>query len=509
MLRWFRAFIRIACFALIGALVAPAALAARLEIIEGERFDEQTSGSIDVDSGLGNNLRNDTEIICNVMLEGDIEDGDLERLKQALGTLKRKHPDKTPRLCLSSPGGSYSEGLAIARHLIEEAVGTAVPAGAGCYSACSVIFMGGSFPWKGEINRFLHVGGDVGFHAPFIPSLPDRRYSEAELRLYFDGGVSSITELMKIGVGNEVKRFPPELLAEMLQQGPSQLFAIDTVGKAIRFRVSLYGASAPPAVDERSLCNACVNMKYGAYERYGAGGDSDLCKSPGRIERRRHPKGLRIVYEVAPRGGSCQIDVAQDGLTVTGWMYQPDLQGEWWEGLELSYWFLYPPNTPLAALSRRTSAPTAASSAPAPARAPGSRPSEGSADEREAALRRLADFVVVDYLGHGIAEHGNRPELYAPQVAYYAKGTITREAVMADKRAYYAKWPRRTYKLVPGSLSAARGPGDSLDITFRFEFQVSDAKRSVRGTGATTLGVVKAGEGFLIVRENGGVLSRR
>ena len=59
---------------------------------------------------------------------------------------------------------------------------------------------------------------------------------------------------MQLGVGNEVKRFPPELLAEMLEKGPNQVFSIDTVGKAIRFRVHLYGARANPTIDKRAFC---------------------------------------------------------------------------------------------------------------------------------------------------------------------------------------------------------------------------------------------------------------
>src|SRR5688572_13446776 len=64
---------------LLAPAVAHEASAARIEVIQLERFDNQHNGSIDVDSGVGHNLRQDASIECNVLLSGVIEVGDLER----------------------------------------------------------------------------------------------------------------------------------------------------------------------------------------------------------------------------------------------------------------------------------------------------------------------------------------------------------------------------------------------------------------------------------------------
>jgi hypothetical protein len=322
------------------------------------------------------------------------------------------------------------------------------------------------------------------------------------MKAAFDEGVRAISALMKLGVGSPLKRFPPELLDELLQKGPAEVFEIDTIGKAIRLRVHLYGIANLPVVSETTLCNVCVNMNYGAHEIYGRGAANDLCASPGQTERRRNAKGMRFVFEVAPRGGSCIIDVAMERATVHGWMYQREERDQWSDGLELAYWFLLPPNTRLADLSG--GAP--ATARPAPSQAPPAR--KDQAPSREDLIRRIVNFVGVDYLGHGLLNHESRAELYGPQVVYFEKGTLSRDQVMADKKAYYARWPKRKYELVANSLTTQSGAGDSLDVTFRYVFEVADAKRTVTGIGTTTIGLVSRGGRLLIVRETGQVLQR-
>src|SRR5262245_30641935 len=92
----------------------------------------------------------------------------------------------SPVLCLNSPGGNFMEGLRIAKYLLTVAadheVTTYVENGAACYSACALIFLAGRFNDRGGETypaRFLHVGGRLGFHAPYIdPSdLEDKKYS--------------------------------------------------------------------------------------------------------------------------------------------------------------------------------------------------------------------------------------------------------------------------------------------------------------------------------------------
>ncbi len=476
------------------------AWAARLSVLQLDRFDDLNNGSIDVDAGTGHNLGPDGDVVCNLLLEGPIERGDLDNLKQAIGHQRTSNFDKVPRLCLHSPGGSYGEGLDIATYLMKESIGTAVPRDAECYSACAVVFMGGTYPWKGELNRFLHVQGVLGFHAPYIPDRNDRSKTlvdEAKVRLAFSDGIRAMSAFMQLGVGNPVKRITPELMQEMMAQGPEEFFFVDTIGKAIRFRIHLTGIAQIPALDDRGVCNACTNMNYGAHERYGPGGDSELCKGLSPAVRKRYATGIRLITEVAPRGGNCSVDIVSKNQKVSRWSFVNDDRNEFGDGLELAFWFLHAPSTPLASLA------VPAANAPA---AP--EPTTGGHAGDDTLLRRLGDFVVTEYLGHGRPDHQNRAELYAPRVTYFDKGEISRAQVMAEKQSYYRRWPKRTYELIPDTLRAEVAADRTFDITFRYTFDVSGGRESRRGIAVARLGVVLSEGGFTIVREAGDVEKR-
>ena len=186
---------------------------------------------------------------------GTNELGDLDRVKAIIGAQRDKQFDKPPRLCLHSPGGSYREGLAIASYLMEHSIGTAVPAGGECYSACAIIFMGGTYPWKGELNRYLNSQAVLGFHAPYIPDSNNKNrvmVDEGEVGAAYSEGIKAMKAFMELGVGNQTKRIVPELMQEMIARGPNDFFFVDTVGRAIRFRIHLYGVDQPPPVDAQA-----------------------------------------------------------------------------------------------------------------------------------------------------------------------------------------------------------------------------------------------------------------
>lgn len=123
--------------------------------------------------------------------------------------------------------------------------------------------------------------------------------------------------------------------------------------------------------------------------------------------------------------------------------------------------------------------------------------------------RALFNFVVIEYLGHGRSDHRDRPALFAPRIKYYQKGVISREALLADKAAYYRRWPQRRYELIKDSVQAAPGSGDSIDVTFHYAFEVSNGKEVRRGTGVSRLGVQLIDGQFSIISEDGKVERRQ
>ncbi len=127
--------------------------------------------------------------------------------------------------------------------------------------------------------------------------------------------------------------------------------------------------------------------------------------------------------------------------------------------------------------------------------------------QRDELRRRLVSFVIVDYLGTGLPDHENKAALYADTVDYYGRER-SRAAVMAEKRAYYKKWPTRQYDFIESSLVPKPGANDAIEISFRYTFSVFDGRRRATGTGATTLELVLQDDRFVISREAGRVLNQ-
>ena len=97
---------------------------------------------------------------------------------------------------------------------------------------------------------------------------------------------------------------------------------------------------------------------------------------------------------------------------------------------------------------------------------------------------------------------------YAPQVVYYGKH-LSREGVLADKRAYIKTWPERSYREVPGTFVASCNFDRSLcrvrvDMAWRrvsrahavstgrahmrFDFVPADGARKIAREGARLAG---------------------
>ncbi len=134
---------------------------------------------------------------------------------------------------------------------------------------------------------------------------------------------------------------------------------------------------------------------------------------------------------------------------------------------------------------------------------------DAPANEEQRLRQQLFNLIISEYLGHGRENHRDRPELFAPQVRYYKRGIISREQVLADKAAYYKRWPRRRYTFIEDSIEVKPGENDTIDFRFRYTFEVSDAKETRRGIGVARLGVGLVDSTFTIVSEDGEVERRQ
>jgi len=112
----------------------------------------------------------------------------------------------------------------------------------------------------------------------------------------------------------------------MLTKGPDEEYAVDTVAKAIRYRIFLYGVRQPSFTDA-TFCNACTNHYYGVREKYGTRGQYRHCLDVvAKPQRQSYPQGIRLIFDAAaPRGGDCVIDLVQSGGKLRNWYLHTDL----------------------------------------------------------------------------------------------------------------------------------------------------------------------------------------
>jgi hypothetical protein len=118
---------------------------------------------------------------------------------------------------------------------------------------------------------------------------------------------------------------------------------------------------------------------------------------------------------------------------------------------------------------------------------------------REWAQAQVEKFVAVWSRDEGVTMAAVE-RLYAPRVVYYGK-TMSRAAILADKRAYIAHWPHRRYEIAPGSVDVSCTKGNNMcraTATMRWS-RADRSGREVRGASRMA---------FLVSRESGGKIVR-
>jgi serine/threonine-protein kinase len=120
-----------------------------------------------------------------------------------------------------------------------------------------------------------------------------------------------------------------------------------------------------------------------------------------------------------------------------------------------------------------------------------------------------ATTVADEYLTFGAMDDLSRVgEVYADQIRYYDRGLVSRPAVLADKLAYYGRWPQRQYARVSAVRSLPTG-GGGRRVEFEYEFRVSDPfGDEAAGKARVVLSLERQGGRVRIVEENGEVIER-
>lgn len=176
-------------------------------------------------------------------------------------------PDGMPTavLTMNGPGGSYSEGLAIADFLRENHIATVVERGMECYSACAFAFLGGS-AWSSQegvgtyIDRMVEPGSTVGFHAPYADEASFLAALEVRGAMATQGETRNSLALM---VKELVKwNVDPEVMFYMVGMGPDDTYNLRAADDLYLARVAL--PPTPPdswIVDiKEAVRNVCARL---------------------------------------------------------------------------------------------------------------------------------------------------------------------------------------------------------------------------------------------------------
>jgi hypothetical protein len=186
---------------------------------------------------------------------GGIKDGDAAIL--GLQLKKIREGLSSPTVVLSSPGGSYLEGIRLARLFAETKTSTLVPKGAHCYSACAIAFLGGQEGERYGVApaRTLQPGGKIGFHAPYLV-VSSGRYAQKDAEQAYETAVRGITELIRLT--GEVF-LSADTLPDLLVTGKRSLYEVQYAFDANNLGISIWSNKRPTVVTLSMLENACVN----------------------------------------------------------------------------------------------------------------------------------------------------------------------------------------------------------------------------------------------------------
>jgi hypothetical protein len=223
---------------------------------------------------------------CDVVLDGEILDGDAATLEREFATIPGTWNSFTFFFCLRSPGGSVSEALRIAkfvRNTQRPSIATVVEDGQTCASACALIFLAGNAParvgaWP---QRFLHPRGRLLYHSS---RLELGRFSDDALLAHlttptndglglkskiaglYQDGLRDVQSVLSTFQGFTFQRdtigapwVRPSLFLEMFAQDPNEWICIDSVDTVGRWNIQVYGYRPPVAPAKTQHLNVCHN----------------------------------------------------------------------------------------------------------------------------------------------------------------------------------------------------------------------------------------------------------
>lgn len=249
-------------------------------------------------------------VLCDLVLEGDVKEGDAAALEKALATIVGNANSFSFFLCLRSLGGDMAEAVKIAQFVLQTqrpSIATVVEDSRTCASACAIIFLAGNAParvgaWP---QRFLHPRGRLLYHSTHIDL---DRYTDKQLLDYFTeptsdprglkgkvldlhkGGLRDVQSVIATYQGFIHQReelgdrwVRPSLFLEMFAQEPDEWICIDNVDTVGRWNIQVYGYQPPRATTKQDYMNVCRNAYHWRSDEFAADARDDA--QEGKLER--------------------------------------------------------------------------------------------------------------------------------------------------------------------------------------------------------------------------------
>lgn len=201
---------------------------------------------------------------CEMMLSGEIKQGDKQKLHGVLKALRGDAPVAkwNATLCLNSIGGEIDEALEMGIVALNNRVKTRILAGHECYSACAILFMTGTSSSRGYTHhaRTMSAKGALGFHAPKPPSI-NGTFDSAQA---YDAAIEQIGRRLFLLANQRTiywkhPLIKARLINTMMLTSHTKLYLINTVGRAAENEIALDDLSAVQATGLQHIHHLCLN----------------------------------------------------------------------------------------------------------------------------------------------------------------------------------------------------------------------------------------------------------
>lgn len=204
-------------------------------------------------------FHNDAREFARVSLNGSIQPGDSNRLKELF---TKELPDYFPdssyvSIYMNSEGGSFTEALNLIDTFSDLRISTFIENGAICFSACALAFMGGSGIVANEFRvlRSIEPGGKLGFHAPSL-ALPKSGVVPTELLQ--SSYATALEAISGVFERRESHGIQSSLIQKMIATPPSEIYVLETVDDFARWQIDVEMNEDKWIPDTRDIARICT-----------------------------------------------------------------------------------------------------------------------------------------------------------------------------------------------------------------------------------------------------------